>query len=136
VRHSGATASENRSHTHGGTTGGINATHDHGINVRWNSNQIGGSGAQTRVSDVGQVTGDNGTVGGTGHTGTEGAGHGHAFSTGTESAAHEHGFTTGGASAWAHSHTVTVNPDATTAGTSGTDANMSPWIAFNKIIKT
>jgi len=129
--HSGTTASANRDHSHSGTTNNEGQTHDHGVNVRW---ATGASGTGTRVTDVGQITGSPGDTGGTGHTGTQGALHSHTFGTSGHSITHEHGFTTNTASAFSHNHTSVT--DATSAGTSGTDANMPPWIAFNKIIKT
>jgi len=90
--------------------------------VQWDVSQIGGAGAQVRVRDVGGANGQAGQAAGTGNGGTQ-------------SVLHSHTFTTGGISA-NHTHTITVNADATDAGVAATDGRMPPWLAMNFIIKT
>jgi hypothetical protein len=103
--HTASSGTETVAHAHSGTTGGETVGHSHLYDNADRSVQSGSGAVVQQFSAGGRSTGG------------ESAGHGHGFTTGTESAA--------------HGHAVTV----ANGGSSGTGANLPPYIAANRIIK-
>lgn len=127
--HSGTTSANNRGHTHSGSTNNAgDHTHtlytanngrsgpiDNGGGWGWNTLTTSAAGAHTHTVSIG----------------TESQNHTHTFSTGAASANHTHTFTTG---SWGgnHNHSITVNSN----GSSGTNANMMPYIVVSMWVRT
>jgi microcystin-dependent protein len=113
--HTGGTGTETADHAHSGSTAGEGGHVHNGSSVTVQGG--GGTSVLYAWPDTNTGTGNvAATRNGYGN-------HGHGFSTGGRSAAHGHGFTTDGAT-------------PTGSGVTGTDQNLPPFIALNKIIKT
>lgn len=135
-------------HTHGGNTAGHSTTHWHGLGghvhyvpgVGNHSHKttrddhsppiiaIGSADALTQTNKTIQATSDAGHTTRTSDDGGHDHGNTHGPSGGSDAADrdHSHGFTTGGAS----------DRDVQSAGVSGTDQNLPPFMAVNGFIHT
>jgi hypothetical protein len=118
------------SHTHTGTTDGQSNDHNHGV--------TGGTSGQSVTHHHGPVGGGNFVIGNAGASG--GFANGASYDptnggsiTGDNSVDHSHtvNLTTGGTNI-GHTHTFTT----ASAGSSGTNANLPPYLGINFIIKT
>jgi hypothetical protein len=130
VTSSGTTGGQSAGHTHtfSGTTGGQSQTHSHAISISDPGHahglgpQItGGGGATARISAATQNDGQPAS--------TAGAGTGITATAGNASQDHNHDYsgTTSGVSS-DHTHNVTVSGTTASAGSSGTNANLQPYI--------
>jgi microcystin-dependent protein len=100
-------------HTHTGTTGGQSVSHTHPVNAYVGTSQ-GGLNAGISVADTTSFETPTGRI-----------------TTSDQSNDHNHGFTTASASTG-----ITVATTNASTGASGTNANLSPYLAINFIIKT
>ena len=111
--HTASTGNQSANHTHSGTTG--STAHSHGVSI----------GRRFDASKPGSAGFEDGFFGLVNDNGVE-----DQLSTDVDGA-HNHTITTGGANS-DHTHAVTV----TSAGVSGTNANLPPFAAMLLIIKT
>jgi hypothetical protein len=151
VSSSGTTGNQSVGHTHtfSGTTGGQSAGHVHSGSTSNPGNFITGSvgavlnsAAAIFVDPTGVFSTSNpdpsndvaaagGSFVGAGRNFSISAGsHNHSFTTGGVSSDHNHGYsgTTSAASSTSHNHSVTVSGTTASAGSSGTNANLQPYI--------
>lgn len=139
--HSVSVSSTNLNHTHTGTTNGNNRGHTHS-----GTTSLDGAHAHSyrTASSTGGSIDSGGGWGKTDSTTSVAPHHQHTFTTGGESQNHTHSFTTGGAlgnhshtvslGSWGgnHNHSITVN----STGSSGTNANMMPYIVVSIWVRT
>jgi hypothetical protein len=114
---SGTTSGQSANHVHTGTTASEGAhTHNTTIPV---ANSSGTDKIEVAGGDLGTRT----------YTTSIAGNHNHAFTTGAASSDHTHGYsgTTSGVSS-DHTHNVTVSGTTASAGSSGTNANLQPYI--------
>jgi microcystin-dependent protein len=114
--HSASSGLQSADHQHFGTTGGQSADHNHGFAVGRYFEPAYGAGEGIGLGNYPVNTSAAVTTGSV---------------TGATSNDHNHNFSTGGVSA-NHNHTITVDA----AGSSGTNANLPPYLGINFIIKT
>jgi microcystin-dependent protein len=100
-------------HAHTGTTGNQSVSHNHSINA-YVGNGTGGANAGLQVADTTSYETPTGRA-----------------NTNNQSSDHNHSFTTAGIGTG-----VSVATSISTEGSSGTNANLSPYLAINFIIKT
>ena len=113
--HTASSGGQSADHNHSGTTGGQSASHYHNLNV-----------------DTGSAFYGQSTSGGPATSGFTGGATTALVQPYTQYASndHNHNFTTNGPSN-NHNHTITVDAQ----GSSGTNANLPPYLAINYIIK-
>jgi hypothetical protein len=132
VTSSGTTGGQSVGHTHtfSGTTSGQSANHVHtgttaseGAHIHNTTIPVANSSGTDKIEVAG---GDLGTRT---YTTSIAGNHNHAFTTGGVSSDHTHGYsgTTSGVSS-NHTHSVTVSGTTASAGSSGTNANLQPYI--------
>jgi microcystin-dependent protein len=123
------------SHTHTGTTGGQSVTHNHGV-----VGTTGGQSAQHNHSTL-DNTGSGGTIyqnvgglfGSDWQTAAYGSTANGTYVTGLNSVDHNHNLSfTSGNNSVDHNYAFTTD----SAGSSGTNANLPPYLGINFIIKT
>lgn len=132
--HTGTSDNQNVDHTHtwGNWSGGISANHTHDASHAHSVNQTTSASSGAHNNTGGYVAaGTNGAA-----TSTNNAVNAAYFGTGTVSADHAH-YTSGTTSGMStnHTHSFTTGSVAS-ANASASHDNMSPWLAFNYIIKT
>ncbi len=123
------THSHSHSHTASSSSGTVSNDHTHGFS--------GSTGTESVNHQHALPLGDKAVQSGTGAT-VQQYNAGYLQTSNIENAAHAHSFSgsTGGISAnHTHSISTTVNSDATSAGSSGTGANMPPFVVLNHIVK-
>ena len=133
--HDGTTNNNDKDHTHEGTTSNSGA-HDHGIDDPGHSHEFTAAihSGDTESGDGDNEASNRGLDTENATTGisvnSSGSKHSHAFDTDKQSTNHKHTFETDGISQ-NHKHVFETD----TAGSSGTDKNMPPYIVLGYIIR-
>lgn len=112
--YSGTTGTESASHTHSGTTS-TGGDHYHGVTGTYNASGGGGGFSPFYVNNVTQNT-------------TTAGSHNHTVTTGTESATHTHSYSGTTSTTAAHTHSLSVSGTTGSTGSSGTNANLQPYV--------